>query len=415
MLTSFYTALTGLDMNALAINVIGNNLANLNTTAYKGSRASFAELIGGLGNVTAGDNNPVQVGLGVTSPGISPIHSQGSIQFTGRSTDVGISGNGFFLVSTGTGIAFTRAGNFGFSEIGELINSDGLNVMGYTAVDGVVNADVPPSAITIALGTSLPPKATAELSITANLDSQAATDATFATAAQIFDSLGAAHTVTFTFTKTGASDWDWSATIPAEDTGGTSTDPPTEIGSGTFTFDSSGVLSSPTDDATLSIAGLVNGAADQDITFDIIDPSGNPRFTGYAAPSSVAANTQDGYSSAVLRDINIDSDGVIRGIFDNGQVKPLAQLALANFSNVEGLLKYTGSTFVTSPTSGEPSIGIPGTGGRGTVNGSSLELSNVDIAEQFTSLIIAQRGYQANSRVINTTDQLYQEAINLIR
>jgi flagellar hook protein FlgE len=152
-----------------------------------------------------------------------------------------------------------------------------------------------------------------------------------------------------------------------------------------------------------------------DINFDIIDPNGNPRFTGYSAASSVSAITQDGYTAAVLRDINIDSQGIIRGIFDNGQVKPLAQLAMANFSNVEGLLKFTGSTFVTSPTSGEPSIGVPGTGGRGTISGSSLELSNVDIAEEFTSLIVAQRGYQANSRVIVATDQLYQEAINLVR
>jgi len=415
MLTSFYTALTGLDMNAMAINVIGNNLANLNTTAYKGSRPSFAELIGGLGNVTAGDNNPVQIGLGVTSPGVSPIFSQGSISFTGRSTDVGISGNGFFVVSTGTGTAFTRAGNFGFNNVGELINSDGLNVLGYQAVNGTIDANVPPSKITIGIGSSLPPQATSNLSITANLDNQAATDDTFATAIQIFDSLGTSHTVTFTFTKTGPGGWDWTATIPAVDTGGTAADPPVEIGTGAYTFDSDGVLTSPTADETLSITGLANGAADQDINFDIMDPNGNPRFTGYGAPSSVSANTQDGYTSAVLRDINIDSEGIIRGIFDNGQVKPLAQLSVANFSNVEGLLKYTGSSFVTSPTSGEPSIGTPGTGGRGSVNGSSLELSNVDIAEQFTSLIIAQRGYQANSRVISTTDELYQESINLIR
>lgn len=415
MLTSFYTALTGLNMNAMAINVIGNNLANVNTTAFKGSKPSFAELIGGLGNVTAGDGNPVQVGLGVTSPGVSPVFRQGSIQYTGRSTDVGINGNGFFLVSPGEGTAYTRAGNFGFNSVGELVNSDGFRVLGYQAVEGAINANMPPAPIQIALGASLPPTQTTSLSITANLDSQAEVDSTFTTAVQVIDSLGAAHTVTFTFTKTDATEWSWSATIPAVDTGGAATDPPTEIGSGTFTFDSDGVLTDPAADETLSIAGLANGAADMDITFGIIDANGNARFTGYAAPSSVAAITQDGYRAAVLRDINIDSQGIIRGIFDNGQVKPLAQLAMANFSNVEGLLKFTGSTFVTSPTSGEPSIGTPGTGGRGTISGSSLELSNVDIAEEFTSLIVAQRGYQANSRVIVATDQLYQEAINLVR
>jgi flagellar hook protein FlgE len=415
MLTSFYTALTGLDMNALAINVVGNNLANVNTTAFKASRASFAELIGGLGNVTAGDGNPVQIGLGATSPGVSPVFSQGSIQYTGRATDVGINGNGFFLVSTGTGTAYTRAGNFSYNSVGELVNSDGFRVLGYQATDGVINANVPPSPVQVALGASLPPRQTSNLSITANLDNQAEITSTFSTAVQAIDSLGASHTVTFTFTKTTATDWTWTATLPAVETGGTATDPPAEIGAGAFAFDSNGVLTAPTADETLAIAGLVNGAADMDVTFDIIDPDGNPRFTGFAATSSVSAITQDGYTAAVLRDINIDSEGVIRGIFDNGQVKPLAQLALANFSNVEGLLKFTGNTFVTSPTSGEPSVGLPSTGGRGSVSGSSLELSNVDIAEEFTTLIVAQRGYQANSRVITVTDNLYQEAINLVR
>ncbi len=415
MLTSFYTALTGLDMNALAINVVGNNLANVNTTAFKGSRPTFAELIGGLGNVTAGDGNPVQIGLGSTSPGVSPVFSQGSIQYTGRSTDVGINGNGFFVLDTGTGLAYSRAGNFGFNNVGELINSDGFRVAGYLATDGVINSSVPPTAIQIALGASLSPTRTSNLSVTANLDNQALVDDTFSTAVQVYDSLGAPHTVTFTFTKTAASDWSWVATIPAVDTGGLPTDAPEEIGTGDFTFSPTGQLASPTDDATLSLAGLVNGAEDMDIVFDLIDPNGNPRFTGFAAPSSVSAITQDGYAAAVLRDINIDSDGIIRGIFDNGQVKPLAQLSMANFSNVEGLLKFTGSTFVVSPTSGEPSIGTAGTGGRGSVSGSSLELSNIDIAEEFTALIIAQRGYQANSRVISVTDQLYQEAINLAR
>ncbi|MBM3791570.1 MAG: flagellar hook protein FlgE [Acidobacteria bacterium] len=415
MLTSFYTALTGLDMNALAINVVGNNLANVNTTAFKGSRPTFAELIGGLGNVTAGDGNPIQVGLGITSPGVSPIFSQGSIQYTGRATDVGINGNGFFVVSTGTGVAYTRAGNFGFNNMGELINPDGFRVTGYLATSGVINNSVPPSAIQIALGASLPPQPTSALSVTANLDSQAAVDDTFSTAVQVYDSLGDAHTVTFTFTKTGPIDWDWTASIPALDTGGTATDPPVDVGTGSFSFSGTGILSSPAVDETLAFAGLANGADDMDVTFSLFDANGNPRFTGFAAPSGVSAITQDGYASSVLRDINIDSSGVIRGIFDNGQVKPLAQLALANFSNVEGLLKFTGSTFVTSPTSGEPSIGTPGTGGRGSVSGSSLELSNVDIAEEFTALIIAQRGYQANSRIISTTDELYQEAINLVR
>jgi flagellar hook protein FlgE len=413
MLTSFYTALSGIGANSQAINVIGNNLANINTTAYKGSRTNFAELLGGISYASNG--NPIQVGLGAISAGVSPLFTQGSIQTTGRSTDVAISGNGFFIVSTGTGYAFTRAGNFSFNGSGELINSDGYSVAGYMATNGVINANTPLTTITIQGSRNLPPRATTAVGITANLDSQAVVDSTFSTAVQVFDSLGLAHTVTFTFTKTGSMDWSWDATIPAVDTGGTASDPGVSIGTGTMTFNSLGVLVDPTDNATLSMTGLVNGAADMDIEFEIFSPGGSPRFSGNAGTSAVSSVTQDGYASSTLRDVAIDGNGVIRGIYDNGQVNPLAQLAIANFNNPEGLLKFTGTTFVKASSSGEPSVGAARTGGRGTVNGSSLELSNVDIAEQFTSLIIAQRGYQANSRVISTTDELYQEAINLKR
>jgi flagellar hook protein FlgE len=413
MLTSFYTAMSGIGANSQAINVIGNNLANINTTAYKGSRTNFAELLGGVSY--ASDGNPIQTGLGAISAGISPLFTQGSIQTTGRSTDVAMSGNGFFVVSTGSGFAYTRAGNFGFSGTGELVNSDGYIVSGYMASAGIINSNAPLAPITIQGSRNLPPRATTNVGITGNLDSQAATNSTFSTAVQVFDSLGLAHTVTFTFTKTGPTGWSWDATIPATDTGGTPSDPGVSSGTGSFTFDSAGVLTLPATNATLSVTGLINGASDMDMEFQIHDAAGNPRFTGNAGASAVSSLTQDGYGSSTLRDVAIDGNGVIRGIYDNGQVNPLAQLAIANFNNPEGLLKFTGTTFVKAASSGEPSIGVARTGGRGMVNGNSLELSNVDIAEQFTSLIIAQRGYQANSRVISTTDELYQEAINLKR
>lgn len=414
MLTSFYTGMSGVAANSQAINVIGNNLANINTTGFKTARTNFAELLGGLSYSANG--NPIQVGLGTASAGVSPLFTQGSIQTTGRSTDVAISGSGFFVVSTGTGNAFSRAGNFSFSGTGELTNSDGYTVMGYMASNGIINANTSLSPITIQGSRNLPPRATATLGITANLDSQAEVDSSFATAVQIFDSLGLAHTITFTFTKSGPTDWNWSASIPAMDTAtGVSGDPPVSIGSGIFTFDGMGVMTAPADNATLSITGLASGATDQDITFEIFDTNGASRFTGNSGASATSSVSQDGYASSTLRDVAIDGAGIIRGIYDNGQVNPLAQLAIANFNNPEGLLKFTGSCFVKAASSGEASIGTARTGGRGTVNGSSLELSNVDIAEQFTSLIVAQRGYQANSRVITTTDELYQEAINLKR
>jgi flagellar hook protein FlgE len=414
MLTSFFTGMSGVSANSQAINVIGNNLANINTTGFKSARTNFAEMLGSLSYSANG--NPIQVGLGTVSAGVSPLFSQGSIQTTGRSTDVAMSGSGFFVVSTGTGNAYTRAGNFSFSGTGELVNADGYTVMGYMASDGIINANAALSAITIQGSRNLPPKSTTALGITANLDSQAEVNSTFSTAVQVFDSLGLAHTVTFSFTKTGTSDWTWGATIPSTDTAaGAAGAPPVAIGSGTFAFDGSGIMTVPIGNATLTINGLADGAVDSTIDFQIFDTNNVSRFTGNSGASAVSSVFQDGYASSTLRDVAIDGAGIIRGIYDNGQVNPLAQLAIANFNNPEGLLKFTGSCFVKAASSGEASIGAARTGGRGTVNGSSLELSNVDIAEQFTNLIVAQRGYQANSRVITTTDELYQEAINLKR
>jgi flagellar hook protein FlgE len=413
-LTSFNAALTGLNNNALQINVIGNNLANINSTAYKGSKASFAELLGGSADTSA-NGNPIQVGLGSFVPGVSPFFNQGSILYTGKVTDAAISGNGFFVVETNDGQGYTRAGNFGLTRLGEMVSSDGFRVLGYPAVNGVVSQTDVLSPITVLKGSSLPPLATTSIGIAANLDSREVAGGTFSTAVQIYDSLGSAHPLTITFTKASATGWSWDATLPAVDTGGTAADPPVSVGTGSITFDSNGILTAPAANPVLAISGLASGASPMSISFDILDSQGIPRFSGYASLSAVSSTTQNGYTSSVLKDISIDNKGVVSGVFENGQVQPIAQLAIATFANVEGLLKFKGSTFVTSGSSGEPSIGGAGNGGRGSITGSSLEQSNVDIAQEFTNLIIAQRGYQANSRVISTTDELYQDAINLKR
>ncbi|HYK88138.1 MAG TPA: flagellar hook protein FlgE [Acidobacteriota bacterium] len=411
-LTSFYSALTGLSSNAQSISVIGNNLANMNTTAFKTSRTSFAELMGALGDVGT-NGNPIQVGLGSTIAGITPVLTQGSIAYTGRSGDAAINGAGFFVVETpGGGQGFTRAGNFSFTNIGELINSDGFRILGYGATGGVIDTSGALTPIVISGSASLAPKPTTDIGINANLDSQTATGDKFSTGVQFYDSLGGSHLVTLTFTKT-ATGWDWAATLPAVDTGGAATAPPTSVGTGSISFDDKGVLVPPATAPTLTISGLADGAADMTVNFDLFDDKGLPRLTGFAATSAVSGTSQNGYSSGQLRGFSIDSKGIITGVFDNGVSQPLAQLALANFANVEGLQKYKGNTMVAVGSSGEPSIGVASTGGRGTISGSSLEASNVDIATEFTNLIVAQRGYQANSRVITTTDQLYQDAINL--
>jgi len=232
------------------------------------------------------------------------------------------------------------------------------------------------------------------------------------------DSLGDTHVVSVNFYKTDAGTWTWNATIPGADTGGTD---PVSVGTGSITFDSAGVMDDPgIADHTfvnpqLSIAGLANGASDMTVTLGLVDPDFVPQLTGYAADSNVSSTKQDGYQSGVLKDISIYSDGTIAGIYDNGKVLPLGQIALATFPNTDGLAKLKGSTFVASGLAGEPTIGTAGSGGRGSITGSALEGSNVDIAQEFTNLIIAQRGYQASSRVITATDQIYQETVNLVR
>ncbi len=411
-LSSFSSALTGLNNNSQAINLISTNLANLNTTGFKAGRISFAELIGAVQG-TSDSGNPIQPGLGSMVSGITQINTQGSIQSTGRTTDAAISGNGFFVVDTGNGQGYTRAGNLGYTPSGELISSDGYRILGYPAVNGVVDKSSGLSVLTVPKGSSLAPKATTEMSITANLDNRAAENDTFATTVKAVDSLGSSHVVTVTFTRS-ATGWSWNATVPDADL----TDPSALTDSslaGSITFDSAGVLDPATTNPSLLFAGLANGADDLTIDLGFLDAKGNPRLTGYAAESNVSSTSQNGYQSGVLKDISINSDGTIAGVYDNGQVLPLGQIALATFPNADGLAKLKGSTFIAAGLAGEPTIGAPGSGGRGSITGSALEGSNVDIAQEFTNLIIAQRGYQASSRVITATDQIYQETVNLVR
>jgi flagellar hook protein FlgE len=385
----------------------------MNTTAFKASKATFAELLAGVSG-TSSTGNPISYGLGATLSGINRNCSQGTINYTGNSTDAAINGGGYFVVSTNGGMGFTRSGQFAFDATGNLVSSDGFNVMGYMAVNGTINNAGAVGTIAINKGQLIPASATTIMSISANLDSSTEIDGTYSSSIRIYDSLGTPHSVNLDFTKT-ATGWNWAASIPAEDAGGNVGDPGIVIGSGDLQFDSSGVLISPTTNPTLNISALTNGAADMDIEFNLFGSAGTPLITGCDSASTITTTAQNGYEASALKSISIDNKGVIVGLAENGNSIALAQLALANFPNEEGLQKYQGSTFVTFTSTGEPSIGVAGTGGRGSVTGSSLEQSNVDMAQEFINLIVAQRAYQANSRVITTTDELYQDSLNLKR
>ena len=433
-LTSFFTALTGLNSNSHTINVIGDNIANMNTIGFKAGKATFAELIGGMSGFSA-TGNPIVFGQGSALNGVVHKQAQGTPEYTGNSTDAMINGNGYFVVATGDGgIGYTRAGRFQFDSTGGLVSSDGYQLMGYMADDdGVISTVSGITPIEVRMGQFVRANATTQMAAAVNLDSQtpfgAGAASSFATAVQVYDSLGSVHNITVTFTKgdpatlgdptTESSQWSWVATIPEDDVAGGT--PPIELGSGDVVFDKFGLLKTPAmGDPTAVLAlpagvTLANGATLKDIDFMMWDDQGRPLITSAASESGTSYTKQNGFAASTLASVAFTNTGVVIGIAANGNAIELAQLAIATFPNVEGMQKYNGSTLIASSNAGEPSIGAAGSGGRGMVQGGSLEMSNVDMAEEFINLIIAQRAFQANARVITTSDELYQEAIHLKR
>jgi len=410
---SFSTPLSGLDAESQALAIIANNLANLNTIGYKSSRTLFQDLfyqqIG-----SSGDGNPVQVGVGATVAAVDSMFTQGSIQSTGVPTDVAIEGDGFFVADLNGLRVYTRAGNFSLDAAGHLRTTDGAVVLGYPASNGVVDPNQPLAPLVIARGQTSPPKATTSVQLQLNLDASANIGDSFSTALAVYDSLGGTHVLTFRFTKAGTNSWNYEIDVPAADVGQSGTS--VVVQSGSLSFDGTGRLLSPPSNVTgITINNLADGAANLVFDWNLYDASGNPLLTQVAAPSATSATAQDGYASGTLVNFNIQSDGVIQGIFSNGQTVALGQIALATFTNPQGLIRNGQNEFLASLASGAPNTGAPGSGGRGTLIGASLEQSNVDIAREFTNLILAERGYQANARAVTTFDEVTQEAINLKR
>lgn len=245
-----------------------------------------------------------------------------------------------------------------------------------------------------------------------NLDASADVGSSPNSPITVYDSLGTAHNLTFQFSKTGANAWDYTATIPGADVGQPL---PVTIASGSLTFDSDGKLTSPTGNVAISISGLADGASTLNFNWALTDPNGNTTISQQASPSTTSSVFQDGNSSGTLNDFTIAQDGTIQGTFTNGKSLALGQIALATFSNSEGLARTGNNNFESTIGSGAAVIGAPGAGGRGTISGGSLEQSNVDIAQEFTRMIVTQRGFQANAKVITTFDEVTQDTINLVR
>ncbi len=408
----FSIPLSGLTASSDALNIISNNLANLNTVGFKDQQANFQDLFYQmLGTTGAGD--PIQQGAGTQVGSVDSNFTNGDLQSTGIPTDVAITGNGFF-VTQGTDGAydFTRAGNFSVNAQGDLVTTGGQNVMGYAAVNGVVNTGQGLTPLQLGQGQISAPAATTTMSQSTNLDASAAVGSTYSTPLTVYDSLGNSHVLTFNYTKTGTNAWSYQITLPAADTGGTGN--PTVVSSGNLTFNSSGNLTTPAGNITgISIPGLADGAATMGLTWDLSAANGGATLTQVASASSTSATNQNGYASGTLQSYTVNADGTISGAFSNGQVQTIGQIALANFANYQGLELTGGNNYTATLASGQPVIGTAGTGGRGTMTGGALELSNVDISTEFTNLIVVQQGFEANARMVTTFDSITQDTLNL--
>ncbi len=412
---SFATALSGLRASSNALGVTGNNIANANTTAFKSSSITFEDIFtNSLGSRLNGSGGSMQIGSGVATASIPTNFSQGSLADNGSQTAAAIQGTGFFVVKNASGAqVFTRAGDFSINREGFLVTPNGSEVQGYAAVGASIPAGAALSSVKIPIGEVTPPLATETVSVKMNLNSNDDPGAVFHSPVQVYDSKGVSHTLDLTFTKQADGSYAIAGSLDGNaaviDTGA---DPSALV------FDSNGVLTSPAALRVVPDQTQLNGALLPDMDVNLFQQnadgtSGPANITNFASPSAVAAIQQDGFAAGSLTGLSMspDHDGVVFAVFSNGQIRPIAQLAVATFNSQDGLSHLGGNAFGETPASGQPSIGVAGSGGRGSIVGGVLEQSNVDIASEFTDLIVAQRSFQANSRVITTISQTLQDLI----
>jgi len=411
---SFSIALTGLEANSVALDTIGNNLANLNTTPFKDQTASFSDLFyQNIGNT--GSGNALQVGLGTQVAGTNTDFSQGSLSTTTSSTDMALNGSGFFVVDQDGLERLTRAGNFQLDQSGNLTTTTGDGVMGYAAANGVVNTNTPLTTLQIPVDATQAAQATQNFGITANLDAATAVGGTFSTTITMYDSLGQSHATTVDFTNISTAavpnTWSYTISLPAGDATGVPVN-----NTGTLTFNSSGGLIKPASNVTgISFPGMTDAANPMTFNWDLYNAAGEPQIGQTVGTSTATSSTQDGFASGSYNGFSVDSAGVISASFSNGQTETVGQIAIASVTNLEGLTIDGGNNYQTSTSSGAASVGAPGAGGRGSIEDDTLEQSNVDISTEFANLIVAQRAFEANSKTVTTFDTVTQETINMIR
>lgn len=463
MMRSLYSGVSGMQNHQTRMDVLGNNIANVNTTGFKRGRVNFQDLLSqqmsGAAKPTddLGGVNPKEVGLGMSVASIDTIHTQGSLQTTGIQTDLAIQGNGFFVLKSGEKSFYTRAGNFGLDNEGTMVNpANGMRVQGWQTqtIDGVdlLNTSGQTEDLVIPVGSKIEAKATTHVDYACNLDKRlpeiqegaSAADirsSTWETEFKIYDDFGEEHTLSISFTRVPGTQNQWRASTVIDPQNAEET--ATRIGLGTtdgvedsFTvfFDNYGKLAAVEDSAgnrspdlgsiVLQASYNVLGANAGDdgeptrqtlnINFGQIGSVQNT-ITQFAEKSSTKAYEQDGYTMGYLENFKIDQSGMITGVYSNGANRLLGQIALASFANQGGLEKAGENTYVQSNNSGYANISTSGVAGKGKLIAGALEMSNVDLTDQFTDLIVTQRGFQASSKTIQTSDTMLDTVLNLKR
>lgn len=463
MMRSLYSGVSGLQNHQTRMDVIGNNVSNVNTTGFKRGRVNFQDMISqqlsGAARPTEelGGVNPKEVGLGMTIATIEQVFTQGNLQSTGVSTDVAIQGNGFFIMKNGEESFYTRNGAFGLDRDGTLVNpANGMRVQGWMAreLNGemVVSTAATPTDLVIPVGSKDPAKATTNVNFACNLNKNtpeilegaSASDiakGTWSTEQKIYDSFGNEHLLNVSFRRVVGNPNQWEATVNIDPDNAEFTQ--TRVGLGTTDgvqntfivyFDNFGRLASVTD--TSGNVTNPEGEIVLQTSFTVpnanADENGNPyrqtmnislgtigdmknTITQSASKSTTKAYSQDGYTLGYLDNFKIDSTGTITGVYSNGTNRVIGQLALATFANDRGLEKAGDNTYVESNNSGMASIGESGVAGKGSLLAGALEMSNVDLSEQMTDMIVTQRGFQSNAKTIQTADTLLETVLSLKR
>lgn len=416
MLQAMLSGVASIKAQQSRMTVIGDNLANVNTTAFKGARVSFQEMMaqtisgGTAPSTNVGGTNPEQYGMGVMVGSTEINHAQGSLEATNRPTDLAIQGNGFFMVSNGERTAYTRDGGFTLDARGDLVSqTNGERLVGWpaNALGEVDRTAAPVAGLNIPLGSLTATQATTKVTMTGNLNSEAAATETWTQTVRVYDSTGSSHDLTVKFSNrtspvtggpTGAeSSWDWEVSENGSVLGNSAS-----TGNTPLYFNASGKGIAPT-----ALNGVTLGGATINLDFNSV--------SSVASDSQVSLRDQNGYAPGSLESFSIGGDGVITGIFTNGMTQTLGQVATAIFTNPSGLERIGGNLYRTTPNSGVANVGAPNQGGHGSISSGYLESSNVDMSQEFTDLIVTQRGFQANTKVVTAVDEMLQELLQLKR